>query len=345
MYLSTDHQIDTPGFSPGTSVQVKGNQVLISSSEKYVVLEGEMSGELVRVIQDGCSMDEIITSLGSRYPPAELYFLVIRLLEDGYLVDLKGLQAVPYADYWSKTGYNPGSVARAFEKHHISILQLGFGEATSVRDVISNLGIKVTQGAERVLVLTTSYLHPGLAGMNENALNAEVPFMLAKPVGPEIWIGPVIDPGKTACWECIKHRLELNRPDQVFHSEKSSTIRSVSPDPDAVVQLAHGMIAMEVAKWLASSESPALMEKIVSFDLRTLESRTHQVVKRPQCRVCGSRENAYQRHQIFLSSSPVVRDNNYRVCSTTDTIAKFQHHVSPISGVVRSLVRVRGEAR
>ena len=45
-----------------------------------------------------------------------------------------------------------------------------------------------------------------LAELNAERLTARRPWLLVKPLGTTLWIGPVFRPGTTGCWECLAQR-------------------------------------------------------------------------------------------------------------------------------------------
>ena len=77
---------------------------------------------------------------------------------------------------------------------------------TIERTLEANL-IRIDRSAALRLILTDDYLRPELRQL----LNSEVPYLLAKPVGREIWLGPLVHPGETATWECLAYWLRSRR--------------------------------------------------------------------------------------------------------------------------------------
>ena len=59
---------------------------------------------------------------------------------------------------------------------------------------------------------STATSAPELAEYNAEALRDGRAWLLARPVGRQIWIGPLFRPGLTGCWECLAHRLRTNSP-------------------------------------------------------------------------------------------------------------------------------------
>ena len=52
---------------------------------------------------------------------------------------------------------------------------------------------------------------PGTCGVERAIAGVGKPWLLVKPMGMETWIGPLIVPGRTACWECLAQRLRGHR--------------------------------------------------------------------------------------------------------------------------------------
>lgn len=69
----------------------------------------------------------------------------------------------------------------------------------------------VQEDGQLTVVITDDYLRPELRDINRQALASGRPWLLAKPVGAEIWLGPLFRPDVTGCWECLAHRLAHNR--------------------------------------------------------------------------------------------------------------------------------------
>ena len=73
------------------------------------------------------------------------------------------------------------------------------------------------------------------------------------------------------------------------------------------------------------------------LDLETMESTTHQVISMPDCLACGAQQ---AEDRLQLHSRKVYRYHDYRICAPEETYQQYKHLISPITGVVRSLVSV-----
>ena len=65
-------------------------------------------------------------------------------------------------------------------------------------------------GAELSVVVCDDYLTCGLDEVDRLHRAARRPWLLAKPGGARVWIGPVFEPDG-ACWHCMATRLWGNR--------------------------------------------------------------------------------------------------------------------------------------
>jgi ribosomal protein S12 methylthiotransferase accessory factor len=67
----------------------------------------------------------------------------------------------------------------------------------------------------------------------------------------------------------------------------------------------------------------------------------HHLVRRPQCPACGDGSHTSERplQPVDLQPSPKVfrADGGHRKSNPAETIAKYQHHISPITGAVTAL--------
>jgi ribosomal protein S12 methylthiotransferase accessory factor len=196
------------------------------------------------------------------------------------------------------------------------------------------------------VVLTDDYLQLGLDAFNREALQAGRPWMLVKPVGGVIWIGPIFHPGKTGCWQCLAQRLRGNREvETTIQQQKEistpfSTSRSILP---STWQAGLNLAATEIAKWIVCPDYDQLEGKLVTLDLVSLNLQRHILVQRPQCPACGnpaSFSNQEPQPLVLVSrKKQFTTDGGHRSFSPEVTLRQYEHHISPITGVVSALFR------
>ncbi len=103
------------------------------------------------------------------------------------------------------------------------------------------------------------------------------------------------------------------------------------------------MAATEIFKWIILGKNPRLTGVIATYDTLTLETRNHELIKRPQCPTCGilKSESHQPRPVIFGSRKKTfTADGGHRTLTPEATLEKYRHHISPITGIVRELVKI-----
>ena len=152
-------------------------------------------------------------------------------------------------------------------------------------------------------------------------------------------------PGKTGCWACLAERIQANAPVLAYleskrgHTGEAAAHRAATP---ATLQTAWGLTATAVASWVARGELPHLEGKVRSLDVLTGESQTHTLVRLPSCPVAASPSGPDRPVRPVVVDSckkTYTEDGGHRACSPQQTLERFGHHVSPITGAVSMLER------
>jgi ribosomal protein S12 methylthiotransferase accessory factor len=200
-----------------------------------------------------------------------------------------------------------------------------------------------------IIVLTDDYLHPELEEYHQLAWKSSSPWMLVNPLGTILWIGPIFHPQQTGCWRCLAHRLRDNRPVQSFIQRHQGSSTLVSPPLGFLasgVQTGLAIAATEVFKWIVQGQNPRLTGTLLAYDTLTLQIQDHVFVKRPQCPSCGGMLNGLEQKPLPVvlghRKKNFIADGGHRYCSPQETLRKYQHLISPITGVVRELNKIPG---
>ena len=171
-------------------------------------------------------------------------------------------------------------------------------------------------------------------------------WLLLRPVGRQIWIGPLFRPGLTACWEApgpsasdeLAGRDLSRGPEPPRWSSRGRHRRLTGHDPGS-----DGEPANAVASWIVRGELPDLESQVQTLDLASWKAETHRLVRLPYCPACGELSGACEDgsdiRPIVLESrlKAISRDNGYRVVQPEVTLKRYGHHVSPITGAVSML--------
>ncbi len=300
---------------------------------------------LSQLREDGVSIDEFISQFKGKYSILEIVTALKMLEKDGYITESLPSLSHEVCAYWNNMDIHPGALLEILETKPISVEFLGKLPQDVFYRSFESIGINTKQEGALRVVITDDYERKELQQINHRAIESKQPWMLVKPYGVELWFGPLFLPGQTGCWECLKQRLRNNRPMNTFFRNKKNTEELPhipAGNLPLTMQIAANHTALEVVKWLYFGESEQLSGKIVTLDTITLSTQSHTLVKRPQCPTCG--EEAYKTAKppvpIILQkkTSPcMTTQGGYREISLENTIEKYKHHVSPLTGVVQWL--------
>src|SRR5205823_12756597 len=84
--------------------------------------------------------------------------------------------------------------------------------AAELTAALRGLGVRVVKrSAELTVTLVSDYLDGRLAELNRQHLSDRTPWLLVQPSGIFPLVGPVLSPGKSACWACLAERMQRNR--------------------------------------------------------------------------------------------------------------------------------------
>ncbi len=264
----------------------------------------------------------------------------------GFIVEQDEALPLNEAAIWSLRNVAASTAASRLAESPISVTSYGDFEVEPFIEALRSMRVRVVEAGKFGVVLTDDYLRSGLDAYNKESLASERPWLLVKPVGCQIWIGPLIRPSTTACWECMARRLRANREVEMFVQQK---LGRENPVPvargfsAASLQIAWNLAANAIAEWIVQSELPKLESKIVTWDVRTWQTQTHTVVRMAQCPACGQPECGSRpaSQPIMLQSRPkhFTQDGGHRGIGPEATLERYQHHISPITGAVRRLER------
>lgn len=321
------------------------DRVLMLSEKKNTLLSGKLYTLVLAEIQTGyLSTEELVGRLEGACSAAEVIYALKILHKEGYLTESTPAVSPELCAYWNSLGLDVNTLLNVLEERSIAIESIGTLATEPFLQVLHANGVKIhSKGALRVVV-TDDYDCQELQTINREALETEQPWMLIKPTGVEMWIGPLFIPRTTGCWTCLAHRLRNNRQMNTLYKAQRQTAEN-PPMPVAFspmsIQTAANLAAIEIVKWLYFRKNETVEGRIVSLDTSRFMIRSHVLVKRPQCEICGeaTRENRLPA-AIDLrkkSSYCLSTQGGYREVPIEDTIEHYQHHVSPITGVVQTL--------
>ena len=335
-------------LSPHT---VGADELFLLGDDRQHLLKSEAAVRLAPLLDGTRTVPEIALELGGEFGIGDVMGAVAALERGGHLAEGNGVG--PEAAWWEAADLDAASAARRVAAAEVKIAAIGdVPNAADVADGLRAAGLSVpdsvvhgpadgelslaaTEG-ETPVVFAEDYLCSTLDGINRAMLAAGRPWLLAKPVGETLWLGPWLQPGVTGCWACLSFRLERNRHVETYIKIRGGARpRRPSATPPGAAQLAAGLLARELEAVAALGTSAALEGRVLTMrrDLGTLE---HTLIKRPQCPVCGAGSEAYGGPEVSLSPAPkrLRAGGAWRSMSAEETLERLEKHVSPITGAV-----------
>lgn len=332
-----------PQFKPHFHVEVvEPSTVYLLSEKEHVALEGQLYALLAPLLNGQHTINEILVQVKEQVSILGIYHALARLESQGYLTEADAVLPSGVAAFWSFQGVDSSLAARKLQNTKVAVTTSGAVETKPFISILESLNIQVSDAGDLTVVLTDDYLQVDLDGLNQEALRQQKPWMLVKAVGAIIWIGPIFVPGQTGCWQCLAQRLWGNREIETAVLQQKGvtaplpTARSLLPTN---IQTGLNLAATEVAKWIVQGKHEQLEGKLITLDLSSLSMQEHTLVKRPQCQACGDLVEYNKPSPIVLRSQKkqFTADGGHRGSSPEQTLQKYKHHISPITGIVSAL--------
>ena len=323
-----------PRFRPDLHVEVvPPDKVFLLSEALYHTLSGRIYALLAPLIAGARNVDEIVHLLPPDISPMQAHYALHQLQERGFIVEAVTSGTDAEAAYW--TLHQKTVLPSAANTIRIRALDV----PDAFTPMAEQVGLRVETDAPLTLLAVNDYLNPALEAWNAAALRDQRAWLLVKPVGGFLWIGPLFAPGVTACWTCLAQRLRGNRPLEAFIERSNDATTPIMLSRAALpttINAAAALALQEAYTWLKTGAS-SLTNEVVVFDPHRFTMMRHTLVRRPQCPVCG---DPRPRDPRSLSLTPRPKVNGSHSAAPSETLARYQHHVSPITGIVRQLERV-----
>ena len=338
-------------FAPRFRVEtIEGEAVFLLSERGHVVLRGDAYLHLAPLLDGQRDVAALVDALDGVVPAAEVYFAINRMRQQGYIVDAE--VAGERAGWWNDLGLDATEAERRLGEATVAVVGFGGVTVEAVEAGLSSAGIAVVDAvgeASLVVAVTDDYLRGGLAALNAAALVSGQPWLLVRPGGRQCWLGPLMRPGQSACWECLAQRLRANRDVERFVGRRRGTAEPFPPPlgvvPAVTADAVVALVVLEVLK-VVGGATVTVDGRVVTIEWPTLERAEHVVVRRPQCPACGDPSPA-EPQPVDVESQPKgwFVDGGHRTRSPHDTWTSYQHHVSPITGAVSGVDEISPNAR
>ena len=299
---------------------------------------------------------------------AEAGSTVMRLVEAGLVVLREPAETVLEREagrsclaYWEAAGMDPASAVNHMRDARVQVTTVGDVDAGAAVAALRGAGLTVEirpvgslgVGVDLSVVFCEDYLDAPLEQLDALHRAAGRPWLLAKPGGTQVWIGPVFQPPTTraehaeptACWQCLAHRLRGHRQAETHlralpgrDLELTPPAASLPPLGAAAVQL----VALEAVKWIAGLRHDG-QRTVWTLDSLDLQGRRHELRPRPQCPGCGDPGlmSGQARRPVVLG--PRAKSSRggggHRSAPPEEVLRTYEHLVSPVTGVLNEITR------
>jgi ribosomal protein S12 methylthiotransferase accessory factor len=307
-----------------------GDGVTLVHEEGSIHLAGGLVRRLAPFLDGQLSVDEIVERLDRELSPVDVIFGISWLEEQGHLVE--GDDELPQGvrELADALHLDPGEARRRLLGQSVTLAQVGDVSCEPLERSLRELGLRLEGEGSLTVVVAEDYLDAELAGFDRRARAREAPWLLVKPVGTVLWIGPLFDPRRQGCWVCLaerlRGRLEGGRP----------AGRAPQPAVGPATRAGFGLAATAALEWVLRGSVPALEGALVTFDVKTFESARHPFVPVPGCPVCGTATAGVPPSPRTLSSRRKVftPDGSGRAATPEAMLRRYGHLVSPLTGLV-----------
>ncbi|MEU6560087.1 TOMM precursor leader peptide-binding protein [Nocardia nova] len=337
---------------------VPGDAVYLTSERSgQTRLPGPLAEKAAPYLLGGHDRGDIVDQLAGTSDPSSIDSVLTALRNSGKIVDADPDQDCGVAGYWEAAGVDGDTAIGTLRSRTVGIRTVGAG-AAELEAAAAALGLETTVARpDLTIVPVDDYLDPELEQINRTMFDSGAAWMPVKTAGTVVWIGPIFEPGESACWDCMAVRMRSNRMVDHYLKQRHNTKLSFAavtglPTTRAV---AADLAILQAAKWLGGvtmepsvvgrRSRPLRRSELITFDTIEMTTGKHILTRRPQCPVCGDAELQARLHRIPLAVGSVPKavtaDGGHRATSPEDMVAEFEPLVSSITGPIKQLVKMK----
>jgi ribosomal protein S12 methylthiotransferase accessory factor len=328
----------------GVSV-VPGDGVYLLCEHGSAVVTDPFAERLLPLLDGKHDLDSIVDTLRDEVAGEHVRQAVAQLILSGQVAEVDPDGDERAAGYWESLNQH-GDTAEKAVGAGVRVTTFGAVDADEVVASLGAAGLRVltesdkdTPGLE--VVLTDDYLRPGLAEFGARLRAADLPWLLAKPVGVITYVGPVFAPDG-ACYRCLEVRLRGQRRAEDYLETRLPGVRVAPPTVDIGATRAFGLgaVATAAAHWLGGHRHDGT-HAVLTLDTASLRTETHPVRRRPQCPGCGNADLVPDNMNRPVRFEPRPKtsssDGGHRSKSPEQMMETWGHLIDPITGVVPGL--------
>lgn len=332
---------------------VPGEAVYLFSEGGVTALAGRHIEALAPLLDGSRDLAGVLADLPASTSQEQATHLIDRLTTAGLVTTWREPPGWDqrWLAFWDASGVDPATAVTNLVRTQLSLITVGGVDGKAATDALRSTGLTVTSGptgaADLSVVLCSDYLDPALREIDEAHRAAGRPWLLARPVGSTVWVGPIFQPPLPGCWTCLTSRLRKHRPAEV-HVQRALGRTGPAPRCTASVPqlaaMAMDVVSLEASKWLGGYRYLG-QRSIWTFNSLDLRGRHHELRARPQCPTCGDpglvRRQTRQPVALAPRRKVTGSSSGYRSMAPQEVLDTYRHLVSPVTGVIREIRRDR----
>lgn len=337
----------------------QGSYLLVSGETRSLLIEDAVTADVAGLLDGTREVSDILDLLAARHQPRAVAGALRRLDNLGLVAD--GPISVPHptAAAWDARRVDPDLAETRLSRSELVVVDAGSPALPDLVRLLGAVAVRVRQvsvddlpeagpGATDltvVVVAPASMIDPSLARVNAACIRAGLPWMLIRPHGLVLMLGPHLVPGETGCWECLRQRWTENEQLENFVAGKLPAAgrprRALATLPPLTAVLA-GLLAAELPVLAARGRSERVTGRMVALDSRDLTMSHHELIRQPQCPACGDPGLIRGTGRIVLRPGLSRRDDRDSLAAerAERTCRRLEHQVSSYLGAISRLVPV-----
>lgn len=331
---------------------VEPHNVFLLTENQYWVLSGPIYAALAPFLRPESpiyNVRELMEQTADHFAATDIVYALDQMEKKGYIAEASPAAPQSFAAFSHLLNVDPAQAVQRLQNTAVHLQTVGTADATPLQTALTALNINLagsTEESQLDIFVVDDYLQDGLAEYNQAALASGKPWMLVRLVGFTCWLGPIFQPHTTACWECLANRIRINRRVESYIQRQN---HRHNPLPTAKValptspQIGASMAATEILKWIVTGQNKQLHNQLLTYNISALRLQSHIIVHRPQCPACGDPAAYRQPIAIELKSQRAIQPGSHRTLTAEETLKRYEHHISPITGPVTWLVDITGK--
>ncbi|MCE1058438.1 TOMM precursor leader peptide-binding protein [Pseudomonas alloputida] len=340
--------IDTPVFHAHFLIEVIDNTgVLLLSENESHALHGELYVQIAKLMNGQNSVSAISKALEPNTSIATTLYAIQTLENSNLICEAHDLSRPTELAYWSQESAKATVHSESQGMNNVWVEQIGknpiaslLKESLEMRRLLASSIFE----AKLIIVITDDYLNPELKSLSQVEYLQNVPWLLARPSGKELLIGPWFT-GSSSCYECLRIRISRNKPIEEFiRSRRQLTDKNPSTAiahlPETI-EIALNIILLELQRFIRNPKNSSLIGKVLSLNTFSWQTKLHNLDKSSHCHLCI--KQAGPPKPIVLNSkinNPLTYARIQRNQDYQTTLKNYENLIDPLTGIVSSLTKI-----